>query len=181
MVQKHIDLQNQLSIKRIVTDGSILSILIGLLVMGPMYYNAEIFHDDYPSDIQEKFGPMSQQAKIQRRFVAFPLLLLVFSMPIYSNLKLKRQNHGTLSFLAAFLNAYGVSAFFNLFDLLVLDYLIVIGLHPDFVVLSGTEGMTSYHDYFFHFVGFLKGLGIGLVPESVDRTFHESSLEEKED
>ncbi len=164
MNQRCIDIQRQLSIKRIIVDGSILSLLIGLLVVGSMYYNAEIFHDDYPPDIQERAGPMSQRAKRQRRFVAFPLLLLVFGMPIYSNLKLKRQNRGNLSFFPAFLNAYAVSAFFNLFDLLVLDYLVVIGLQPEFVVLPGTEGMVSYHDYYFHFVGFLKGLGIGLVP-----------------
>jgi hypothetical protein len=163
MDQRLIDLQRQLSTKRIVTDGSILSMLVGLLVVGSMYYNADIFHDDYPPDIQEKAGPMSEKAKRQRRFVAFPLLLLVFGMPIYSNLKLKKQNQGNLSFLAAFLNAYAVSAFFNLFDLLVLDYLVMIGLQPDFVVLPGTEGMASYHDYFFPFIGFLKGLGIGLI------------------
>jgi hypothetical protein len=61
MDQRRIDLQHQLSTKRIITDGSILSVLIGLLVVGSMYYNAEIFHDDYPPAIQEKAGPMSQK------------------------------------------------------------------------------------------------------------------------
>ncbi len=171
MNQKYLDLQRQLSIKRIIIDGSILSVLTGLLVIGSMYYNAEIFHDDYPSDIQEKAGPMSQHAKRQRRFVSLPLLLLVFGMPTYSTFKLKRQNHGTLSFLAAFLNAYAVTICFNLFDLLVLDYLVVIKWQPDFVVLPGTEGMGSYHDYSFHFVGFLKGLGIGLVTSLLIASF----------
>ncbi len=137
--------------------------LIGTLIIAAMYYNAEILYDDYPADIKAKAGPMNQRAKRQRPFVAIPLVLLVLGMPIYSNLKLKRQNKGRLSFLAAFFNAYAVSTFFNLFDLLVLDYLFVITLQPDFVVLPGTEGMASYHDYFFPFVGFLKGLGYGLV------------------
>src|SRR6266704_6251587 len=143
MDQRLIDLQCQLSTKRIVTDGSILSMLVGLLVVGSMYYNAEIFHDDYPPDIQEKAGPMSQRAKRQRRIVALTLFLLLFGVPTYSNLKLKRWNQGKLTFLAAWLNAYAVSAVFNLFDLLVIDYLIVIGLQPEFVVLPGTEGMAS--------------------------------------
>ncbi len=78
--------------------------------------------------------------------------------------QIEKQHQGNLSFLAAFLNAYAIFTFFNLFDLLVLDYLVMIGLQPDFVVLPGTEGMASYHDYFFPFIGFLKGLGIGLIP-----------------
>lgn len=164
MLDKFTELKSQLSVKRILVDGGILSGLIGTLIVTTMYYNAEIWYDDYPTDIKAKAGPMSQSAKRQRPFVAVPLVLLVLGMPIYSNLKLKRQNKGRLSFLPAFFNAYAVSAFFNLFDLLVLDYLFVIALQPDFVVLPGTEGMASYHDYFFPFVGFLKGLGYGLVP-----------------
>jgi hypothetical protein len=164
MNQKLVELQRQVSAKRIIVDGSILSGLIGTLVLAAMFYNAEIFHDDYPPDIQEKAAPMSLQAKRQRRIVALILFLLLLGMPTYSNLKLKRQNHGQLPFLVAWLNAYAVSAIFNLFDLLVIDYLVVIGLHPEFVVLPGTEGMASYHDFFFPFVGFLKGLGFGLVP-----------------
>jgi len=164
MNQRPVELHHQVSAKRIIVDGSILSGLIGTLVIAAMVYNAEIFHDDYPPDIQEKAGPMSQRAKRQRRIVALLLFLLLFDVPIYSNLKLKRRNHGTLPFLVAWLNAYAVSAIFNLFDLLVIDYLVVIGLHPEFVVLPGTEGMASYHDCFFPFVGFLKGLGFGLVP-----------------
>jgi hypothetical protein len=164
MANSYSELKNQLSAKRILIDGSILSGLIGTLIIAAMYYNAEILYDDYPADIQAKAGPMSQKAKRQRPFVAIPLVLLLLGMLVYSNLKLKRQNKGKLAFLAAFLNAYGVSAFFNLFDLLVVDYLFVITLQPDFIILPGTEGMASYHDYFFPFVGFLKGLSYGLIP-----------------
>jgi hypothetical protein len=164
MNQRLVELQRQVSAKRIIVDGSILSGLMGTVVIASMFYHAEIFHDDYPPDIQEKAGPMSQRAKRQRRIVALTLFLLLFGVPSYSNLKLKRRNQGKLTFLAAWLNAYAVSAVFNLFDLLVIDYLIVIGLQPESVVLPGTEGMASYHDFFFPFVGFLKGLGFGLVP-----------------
>jgi len=167
MQNSYTKLKNQLSAKRILVDGSILSGLIGTLIIATMYYNAEILYDDYPADIKVKAGPMSQRAKKQRPFVAVPLLLLVLGMPIYSNLKLKQQNKGKLSFLPAFLNAYAVSVFFNLFDLLVLDYLFVGTIQPDFVVLPGTEGMASYNDYSYHFVGFLKGLGYGLIPSTL--------------
>ncbi|MGA7729984.1 MAG: hypothetical protein WCD37_01795, partial [Chloroflexia bacterium] len=60
--------------------------------------------------------------------------------------------------------AYAVWLVFNLFDLLVLDYLILIGLNPRFAVLAGTEGMPSYRDIRHPFLGFLKGLVVGLIP-----------------
>lgn len=175
MDQKLVELQRQLSAKRIIIDGSMLSGLIGVLIVASMYYNAEIFHDDYPPDIQEKAGPMSRRAKRQRRIVGLALFLLLFGVPTYSNLQLKRQNQGTLTFLAAWLNAYTIFVMFNLFDLLVIDYLFVIQLQPDFIVLPGTEGMESYHDFFFHFVGFLKGLGFALVPSLLIAFFTTSS------
>ena len=48
---------DQLSAKRIVTDGSIMSGLLGSILMAIVYYNAEIMHDDYPPHIQEKALP----------------------------------------------------------------------------------------------------------------------------
>ena len=96
--------------------------------------------------------------------VAVPFLAILLGGPVVSTLRLKRRNGGTLSFAAAATNVYALWAFFNLFDLLVLDYLFLLVLKPRFAVLPGTEGMQSYQDYRFPFVGFLKGLGYGLVP-----------------
>ena len=47
---------------------------------------------------------------------------------------------------------------FNIFDLLVLDWLIFNTLQPKMIILPGTQGMAGYKEYAFHFRGFLKGL-----------------------
>jgi hypothetical protein len=52
---------------------------------------------------------------------------------------------------------------FNLFDLLVLDWLFFCTIQPRAMLLPGTEGMAGYRDYRFHFIGFLRGLGFCLV------------------
>ena len=76
---------DRLSVKRIVTDGSIMSALLGSIVMAIVYYNAEIMHDDYPPHIQEKALPMSDAAKKQRVLVTipfiFPGIVLGMGMP----------------------------------------------------------------------------------------------------
>ena len=56
---------------------------------------------------------------------------------------------------------------FNVFDLVVLDYLVFIKVRPSFVVLPGTEGMEAYDDLSFHLAAFRKGLGLGAVPSLI--------------
>ncbi|MDH3734751.1 MAG: hypothetical protein OEU54_14585 [Gemmatimonadota bacterium] len=46
---------------------------------------------------------------------------------------------------------------FNLVDLLILDWLILVRIQPGFVVLPGTEGLAGYDDYRFHGHAFLIG------------------------
>lgn len=159
-------LGRQVPVKHAVTDGALLSGVLGALALGSLYYNAEIWHQDYPPEVREKAGPMSAAAKRQRAVVAVPLVLALFGIPVYSNLKLKRRNRGELSFLSAFVNAYAVGQTWNLFDLLVLDYLLLFKLRPDFAVLPGTEGMAAYDDFSFAAKGFLKGLWLGAIPST---------------
>ncbi len=69
---------------------------------------------------------MIPRAKRQGTLLIIPFMAIFFGLLVYSNLRLRKQNGGNLSFLAAFLNAYAVFMTFNLFDLVVLDYLVSI-------------------------------------------------------
>ena len=159
-------LGRQVSVKHAATDGALLSGVLGALILGSLYYNAEIWHQDYPPEVREKAGPMSPAAKRQRAVLAVPLFLTALGVPVYSNLKLKRRNRGDLSFSSTFVNAYAVGQTWNIFDLLVIDYLLY-KLRPDFAVLPGTGGMAAYDDFSFSGKGFLKGLWLGAIPSTV--------------
>ncbi len=159
------ELGRQVSVKHAAKDGAVMSGVLGALILGSLYYNAEIWHQDYPPDVREKAGPMSPAAKRQRAVLAVPLFLIALGVLVYSNLKLKRRDRGELSFLSAFVNAYAVGQKWNMFDLLVLDYLL-FKLRPDFAVLPGTEGMAAYDDFSFAVKGFLKGLWLGAIPST---------------
>ncbi|HSH80746.1 MAG TPA: hypothetical protein VLA19_19635, partial [Herpetosiphonaceae bacterium] len=149
------------------TDGGILSTLLGAIMLSAARYNPEIWLNGYPPAIRQKVGPMSPRARRQGTLLIIPFMAIFFGLLVYSNLKLRKQNGGNLSFLAAFLNAYVVFMTFNLFDLVVLNYLIFIKLRPDFVVLPGTGGMEAYDDINFHLMAFLKGIGLGVVPSLI--------------
>jgi hypothetical protein len=61
--------------------GVILSLLMSLSFVGAAYLNPEIWLPDYPPDIRERFGPMSERAKRQRRLVGIPVFLLLAGVP----------------------------------------------------------------------------------------------------
>ena len=145
----------QISLKRVLVDGTILNVLISVIVYGSIYVNPLFWVSDYPPDIREAVGPVDVPIG-QKLVVGVLLLCIVVGVPLYSNAKLRRQNHGKLSFQTAFANSALIAFFFAVWDLLILDWLIFVTIQPDFIVIPGTEGLAGYKDYWFHFeVSFL--------------------------
>ena len=66
----------------------------------------------------------------------------------------------TPGFEILFLNAFGIYFFLMLFDLIVLDYLIVVKWHPKFLNLPDTDYYTKFKP---HLKGFGRGLAIGII------------------
>jgi len=144
----------QLSIRRILVDGTILNVLLTIIVYGSIYVNPLMWISDYPPDIQEAVGPVDVLP--DQTIVASVLFLVVVGVTLYSNARLRRQSGGELSFWAAFANSALIMFSFAVWDLLVLDWLIFVTIQPDFIVIPGTEGLAGYKDYWFHFeVSFL--------------------------
>ena len=147
-------MKRQLSIKRVLVDGTILSVLLSIVICGSLYVDPLMWISDYPPDIQAAVGavevPLSQTVIIGICFG------VVIGVVLCSNAKLRQRNDGKLPFLAAFINGALILFFFAVWDLLVLDWLMFVTIQPDFVVIPGTKGMAGYRDYFCHFkAGFL--------------------------
>ena len=142
--------------------GAILSVLMSIAFIGTAYLNPEIWLSDYPPDIQEKYGPMSERAKRQRKLIGIPVFLVLFGTIVFSFFRFA-QLSGELTFFAAFILTFVILMVFNLVDLLVLDWLIFVTIQPRIIVLPGTEGMEGYRDYGFHFRAFLKGVVGSLI------------------
>lgn len=151
----------------ILKDGNLLSLSLVALITVTVFINPEIWVHDYPPDIQEKFGPKSDKARRQTKLAAIPFFLLLIGLLVRSNLTLKRQNGGSLPFRYAFLNTYGLIAYFWLFDLVILDWLVFVTLKPGIVVLPGTEGAAGYDDYAFHLKTVLPALPLAILPSLI--------------
>jgi hypothetical protein len=149
-------LRLQLSIKRVLVEGTILSVLVSMIVYGSIYVNPTTWISDYPPDVRAAAGEVDAPSPVLTIVMGVLLLGAVIGVPLYSNAKLRRQNDGELSFLTAFVNSALIFFFFAVWDLLILDWLIFVTVQPDFIVIPGTEGLAGYKDYWFHFkVSFL--------------------------
>jgi hypothetical protein len=155
---------NTLSLQRILVDGTLLSLTMGILILGSLRYNPRLWLQDYPKEMRAKVPPLTPQEKRQQWLLVIPFFLIMIGLPLGSTYLLRMQNGGTIPFLTAYLNTALVLNIFNLFDAVVLDILIFTLMKPKFAALPGTEGMEYlYRDWGMHLRNYLKGIVVCAV------------------
>ena len=88
------------------------------------------------------------------------MLGFIIGLLYCSNQRLETLVGAQLNWLTLWGNAFGTFMFLHLFDLLVLDYLIIVKWHPDFLKLPDT---AYYQTFKPHLEGFFRGLPLGIV------------------
>lgn len=131
----------------------------GILLIGRA--NPMMLINDYPPDVQQRYRELRGNAEVEtiRRngvglriaFMLGLLGILVFSILHLQSL-IGPSTYGTTAF-----SLFASTMTFNVFDLLVLDWLLFNTLSPRFAVLPGTEGMAGYKNFLWHFRGFVIG------------------------
>ena len=132
---------------------------IALTIIGAK--NPRIMLHKYPKEIQAAVPPRTDIEKKQARIYAVPFLLVTIFYPLYSGWHICSSQH--LSFGEMFMHVWTLMLAFNIYDLIILDWLMFCTITPRFIVIAGTAGNKGYKNYMFHFVGFLKGIVITLV------------------
>ena len=146
-----------------IRDGVVLSLFASGLIFLSVKVNPRMWLQDFPKEIQSKVPPKTAEEKRQSLLFGIPFLLVLVSIPLLSCILMKHRSSTPVSFLSLFFNAFGVGFFFNLIDLVVIDWLIFCFVTPKFMVIPGTEGMPEYKDYAFHFQAFLTGTILSVV------------------
>lgn len=152
----------QLLLNNALLYGLALSLILGAIMAISLVLAPDMWVGDYPPDIRARVGPMSPKGTRLRPFIAIPFFIAIFVLPVLALSSLSRRV-GTVPLTPALASSFIVFLTFNLFDLLIADWLIFCTLRPSRMILPGTEGMAGYRDYRFHFIGFLKGLAFCLV------------------
>jgi hypothetical protein len=153
----------KIDFNHILIYGSILSVMASAIILISLYLNPRLWLQDYPKEIQQKVSPKTKKEKRQSLYWGIPFLIILFAIPFFSAWTLRNEDPSSRSFLSLFLTAFGVGMFFNIVDLLIIDFLVVCLWRPRFLVLHGTEGMKAYRDYFHHFRAFMVGTVVSLL------------------
>ena len=140
--------------------SAIQTIALSIFSYVTFLYNPEVWVGDYPKDVKTAYGEISSKSKRDKKLLVAVFLLIAFGVPV---LMLVNTNVSGYSFTEIVLCLFLMFQVFNLFDLLIIDWLILNTITPKFLVLKGTEGLPGYKNYSFHFKGFLIGTGISLL------------------
>ncbi len=148
-----------LVLQRTLLNGISLSLILGVIILGSLRYNARLWLQDYPKPIRDKVPPLSPGERRDRGILVVLVFVVLIGGLILETMQLRGNAAEKISFGAAYLNIFLFLAVFNLFDALVLDLLILTWFTPRFVILPGTEGMEYlFRDYSKQFADFLKGI-----------------------
>lgn len=133
---------------------------VAILIIGRI--NVEMILNDYPPDIRAKYGAMSAAARKQANWMVLPLLATL-GLIVALGLGQLRNLIGELTFIETLIVSTVIFQMWNLLDLVLLDWFLLMTLKPKFMILPGTEGMAGYKDYGFHFKKFLSGIGFTFI------------------
>ena len=142
--------------------GAIISLVMTAMIFITFRWNPEMWVHDAPPKIRDRYGPVSDKAKRDSRIAAIPIFVLLGFILVYAIVGLHQRAAGPPGFWPIFLTLFVALQTFNVFDLLVIDWLIVATLNPRALMIPGTETWEGYNDYAFYFRGFLRGL-IGIT------------------
>ena len=143
--------------KLLLIDGFTICVLIGALVAFSFRWKPRIWLRDLPEDIQELAKPMTTAEKRWVAIVGLLVIAMLFSGMVVSTLRFGVED----GFLLATLHAYLLFQLFNLFDLLVLDWGMMMLINPAKPPIAGTENARGYRDFGFHAGQSLKGIALG--------------------
>jgi hypothetical protein len=137
---------------KILLDGGLFSIIGGIYLLAMMRFNPRLFLNkgDMPPDILAAVPPKTATEKRQALILGIPFLIGIVAAPFISTLQMRQQAGGDIMFLTLVLHSFAILLIFNLFDLLILDFLLFCTITPRFMVVPGTEGFAGYKDYSFH-------------------------------
>ncbi len=152
-----------LNTAHMVRDGALMSVVVSTYLLVLLRFNPRLFLRHYPKEIQDVVPPKSKREVKISILLGAPLGLFCLGYILVSALRWRTSGPVNPSFLELFEYAFGVLFFFNLVDLLLLDWLIVCWYAPNWVTLPGTEHIVISKPYFHHFKGFLAGTVFSLI------------------
>jgi hypothetical protein len=132
-------------IEHVLLHGTVFATLMTIYLLAIMRgFNPRIWaFSDYPKTITDHVPPQTDRERKIAGYLVIPFFILIFGFPIISTMMLEDIYGGSLPLLDAFLNIFALVMFGTFADYVILDYLIVGTITPEWVIIPGTEHMRD--------------------------------------
>ncbi|MHA2295951.1 MAG: hypothetical protein ACXAEU_03560 [Candidatus Hodarchaeales archaeon] len=128
----------------------------GYLFLFMITFNPRVWgYQDYPEAIKDKIPPQTRRERALAGIVGLPWFVFIIGFPFISTYTLKTQLEGEMPFEIAFLNIFVMVFIFFISDLVILDWIIISKITPQFVIIPGTE-VEDYKDFSHHYKAHAK-------------------------
>ncbi len=133
------------------TWGAAFAGLFSLILLGGALAARDAMLNDYPPSLRDAYGkPQSARGRRVQGVMAVLLLLAFVATTAFGLQALRTAAGGDIGFWPAFAFGATLMLVLHVFDLLILDWLVLGVWQPDFLVLPGTKGHPAYRDYGYH-------------------------------
>ena len=110
--------------------------------------------------IRDEHGNFRKEFNLKTVFGLLLMLFLILGMQIWGNLRCMQIREEPLGLMPLWINGFSIFMVLHLYDLIVLDYLIIVRWHPRFLKLPDTDYYTNLRP---HFIGFIRGIPFGIL------------------
>jgi len=144
-------------LKYLLTHSLVYAVLVNLYLFIVMITSSPRVwgYSDYPQRIKEKVPPQTRQEKKIAAIFGIPWMIFALGFPIFSTFQLKLKLMSEMPFWAGFSNLLAMTLLASLIDMIMLDWLIISRITPDFVIIPGS-GKEDYRDFSHHYKGHLR-------------------------
>jgi len=144
-------------IKHIITHGLFYSVVMNAyLFLLMITFSPRVWgYKDYPDIVKKKVPAQTRKEKTLGAIVGLPWFVFVLGFPIFSTFALKSKLGGEITFAAALLNVLVMFIFATLGDLVLLDWILISRITPNFVIIPGTV-KEDYKNFSHHFKAHAK-------------------------
>ncbi len=147
--------------------GLISSLLLSSIIVSSLMINPRIWMQDLPKELQQKIPPKTKKEKQQTWYVMLPFMTIILLGPVFAITDYLGVIHPTsLNFVQCLILSYGMYFIFNLFDLLIIDWLLICTITPKFIQIPGITA-SDLKNYKKHGMDFIKGIFLIIIPSII--------------
>ena len=135
---------------RVVRDGLLLSVVFSATIVGTALIDPWITLENHPPAIRELVTPPDDLPVVLPVVIGLGMSVVLVWLMVRSVVALARDRGWHLGFAYAALHVWLLFQVVNLWDVVILDWLLFVTIQPAALLIPGTEGHPAYDDYLFH-------------------------------